>query len=267
MLRQLGDLDRYPLNSVRYLTSAASAMPWDHLRFLRETLPKARVFLMYGLTECVRVSYLPPREVDRRPASVGIPIPNCRVRIVKADGNPAAAGETGELLVQGPNVMGGYWNAPELTNETFRRNPADGEIWLHTGDLFSMDDQDFLTFVARRDDLIKTRGERVSPREVEQVILGLDGIREVVVVGLPDAVLGQSIAAALVLNRARPDAEQAIRAHCARHLESFMIPRRVLILDQLPLSAHGKVDRNRVRRLFDKTSLDQPHPISPGATA
>jgi acyl-coenzyme A synthetase/AMP-(fatty) acid ligase len=203
-------------------------------------------FSMYGQTECKRVCYMPPEELDRRPASVGIAIPGSEVFIIGENGERLPPGEVGELVVNGPHVMKGYWRAPELTAQRFRdaENPEDR--LLFTGDLFRMDEEGYLYFVARQDDIIKSRGEKVSPREVENVVCELDGVAEAAVVGAPDPVLGQAVRLLVVPHEGIQLSEREVRAHCARKLDDFMIPKYVEIVAELPRNDNGKVDKLRI---------------------
>ena len=244
LLIKLTDLGRYDLRSLRYLTNAAAALPVEHIRKLRSLFPGARLFSMYGLTECKRVSYLAPEELDRRPASVGKAIPNCEVLVLNEAGQEAAAGEVGELVVRGSHVACGYWNAPELTARTFRPGGQPGERLLYSGDLFTRDDEGFLYYVGRKGELIKTRGERVSPREVENVLHEMNGVLEAAVIGLPDDVLGQAVTVCLVCSSGLQ--ERDVMRFCADRLEHFMVPRHVLFFPSLPKCLNGKIDKKQL---------------------
>jgi acyl-CoA synthetase (AMP-forming)/AMP-acid ligase II len=203
---------------------------------------------MYGQTECKRVCYMPPDDLDRKPSSVGIPIPNTEVYVVDEEGQRVPAGEVGELVVRGSHVMQGYWRAPELTELRFRPGPVPGERVLYTGDLFRMDDEGFLYFVARKDDIIKSRGEKVSPREIENAVCQMEGVSEAAVVGVPDPVLGQAIKLVVVLHEGAQVTQRDIKAYCARKLDDYMMPKFIDIVVDLPRTENGKVDK---RRLMD----------------
>jgi len=243
MLLQQKTFTEMAFPHLRYFTNTAAALPVEHIRRLREAFPHVAIYSMYGLTECKRVSYLPPAELDQRPASVGIAIPNTEVWIEGEDGQPVGPNAVGELVVRGSHVARGYWGEPEETAKVFRPGRLPGEVVLHTGDLFWADQQGFLYFVARKDDMIKSRGEKVSPREVEDVLYRLDGVAEAAVVGVPDPVLGQAIKACIVLQEGRALSEQAVIAHCRRFLESFMVPSIVTFCAELPKTESGKVRR------------------------
>jgi len=243
MLLQM-DLGRFDLSSLRYLTNTAAALPVEHIRRLREAFPWARLYSMYGLTECKRTLYLPPEELDRRPGSVGIAIPGTEVWIEDEAGHRLGPGEVGELVVRGSHVMQGYWNDPEETAKRYRPGRYPAERLLYTGDLFRMDDEGFLYFIARKDDIIKSRGEKVAPKEVEGVIYQLPGVVEVAVVGVPDDVLGQAIKAFVVCEEGSHLTERDVLRHCAGHLEDFMIPKYVEFRDSLPKTSSGKIQKS-----------------------
>ena len=187
------DISAHLFPTLRYITNTAAALPTGHIRQLRDLFPHVKIFSMYGLTECKRVSYLPPGEIDIRPGSVGRGMPNEEVYIVDDAGRRVPAGTVGELVVRGSNVMKGYWELPEETDRMLKPGPLPGERVLHTGDLFRTDDQGYLYFVGRKDDIIKTRGEKVSPREVEDVLHAMPGVAEAAVIGVPDELLGAAI--------------------------------------------------------------------------
>ncbi|MDW8214509.1 MAG: AMP-binding protein [Roseiflexaceae bacterium] len=239
------DLSQYDLSSIRYLTNTAAALPPSHVLELRRKFPWARLYSMYGLTETKRTLYLPPEELERRPGSVGIAIPGTEVWLEDEQGNRLGPGEVGELVVRGRHVMRGYWEAPEATAQRYRPGPLPGERVCYTGDLFRMDEEGFLYFVGRKDDIIKSRGEKVAPKEVENVIYELPGVAAVAVVGVPDPILGQAIKAFVVTKN--PDlTEKQILAHCRARLEDFMVPRYVEFRDELPVNASGKIARREL---------------------
>jgi long-chain acyl-CoA synthetase len=232
--------------SVTRVTSTAAAIPEEFLTGLREIFPNALIFKMYGLTECKRVSYLEPELVDAKPGSVGKAIPGTEVYLLSADGSPTPPGEIGILHVRGPHVMLGYWNRPDLTDEMLKPGKLPGERVLCTQDLFRLDADGFLYFVSRSDEIIKTRGEKVSPVEVESALYRIPGVREAAVIGVPDAVLGEAIVACVV---AEPDSnltELEVRAGAARYLENFMVPQQVVFCAHLPKTTSGKINRKRL---------------------
>ncbi|MDY0165091.1 MAG: AMP-binding protein [Thermoguttaceae bacterium] len=242
MLLQM-DVGRYALDNLRYVTNTGAAMPVDHISRFRKLLPHVKVFSMYGLTECKRVAYLPPAEIDRRPGSVGKAMPNTEAYPADDDGRHCGPGEVGELVVRGSNVMAGYWENPEATDRVLRPGPVPGERMLYTGDLFRTDDDGYLYFVGRKDDIIKSRGEKVSPREVENALCTHPGVAEAAVLGMPDPILGQAIAAFVALRPGCEATERELLRHCAARLEDFMVPKAVTLCDALPKTANQKIDK------------------------
>lgn len=236
---------RSPLSfpSITRITNTAAALPDDFIPGLRQIFPHALIYKMYGLTECKRVSYLEPELIDAKPGSVGKAIPGTEVYLLSETGEPVPAGEVGILHVRGPHVMTGYWNRPDLTTEMLKPGKLYGQWVLCTHDLFRMDAEGFLYFVGRTDDIIKSRGEKVSPAEVENALHRIPGVREVAVVGVPDALLGQAVRAYVVADPQAGLTARAIRAHCAELLESHMVPSEVILTDSLPRSENGKLDR------------------------
>ena len=241
------DLSKFDLSSLRYLTNTAAALPVEHIQRLRDAFPWTRMYSMYGLTECKRTLYLPPEQLDHRPGSVGIAIPGTEVWIEDNDGTRLGPGQVGELVVRGSHVMQGYWNAPELTARRYRPGRYPAERFLYTGDLFTMDEGGYLYFVARKDDIIKSRGEKVAPKEVEGVIYQLEGVVEVAVVGVPDALLGEAIKAFVATREDVQLGEQDVLRHCRQHLEDYMIPKQVVFLSSLPKTSSGKIKKTGLR--------------------
>ncbi len=237
------DLSKFDLSSLRYITNTAAALPTRHIEELIRLFPRARLYSMYGLTECKRVSYLPPAALASRPTSVGVAIPNTEVYVVDGEGRRVGPGVVGELVVRGSHVMRGYWERPEETAAVLREGPLPGERVLYTGDLFRTDEEGFLYFVGRKDDIIKTRGEKVSPKEVENVLYALDGIVEAAIVGVPDPILGHALKAVVSLAPGVQLTPQEIMRHCRERLEDFMVPRSVEFRASLPKTATGKISR------------------------
>jgi long-chain acyl-CoA synthetase len=241
------DLAKFDLSSLRYLTNTAAALPVEHIQRLRDTFPWARLFSMYGLTECKRTLYLPPEELDRRPGSVGIPIPGTEAWVEDEQGNRLPPGQVGELVVRGSHVMQGYLGDPEQTAKRYRPGRYPAERLLYTGDLFKMDEGGFFYFVARKDDIIKSRGEKVAPKEVEAALYRLPGVVEAAVIGVPDDLLGQAIKAFIVCNPDQPLTEQQVRRHCMQNLEDFMVPKHIEFRESLPKTSSGKIQKLGLR--------------------
>ena len=247
ILLQLQNLKPGMFPHLRYLTNTAAALPPAHIQRLQELFPQTLIFSMYGLTECKRCTYLPPEELRNRPGSVGKAIPNSEAWVVNEQGQVCKPQEVGELVIRGGHVMKGYWENPEATEKCLKAGPHPWEKVLYTGDLFRTDEDGFLYFVGRKDDIIKTRGEKVSPKEVENVLYMLPGVKEAAVVGVPDPILGSAIKAVLVLAEGEQLKEQQIIAHCAAHLEDFMVPRLLEFRDTLPKTSSGKIRRSEVQ--------------------
>lgn len=237
------DLSKYDLSKLRYFSNTGAAFPVEYIQKLRKLLPEVTIFSMFGLTECKRVSYLPPEEIDRRTGSVGKAMPNCETMILDEAGNELGPNEVGELVVRGSNVMKGYWEAPEQTAQRLKPGRIPHEMWLYTGDLFRTDDEGFLYWVGRKDDIIKSRGEKVSPREVEDVLHQHPLIAEAAVVGVTDPVLGQAVRAVIRLKSGAALTARDVQAHCRQYLEDFMVPQQVEIRDTLPKTPNGKIDK------------------------
>jgi len=247
-------------DSLRYFTNSGGAMPRATLAALRRALPKTTPYLMYGLTEAFRSTYLPPEEIERRPDSIGKAIPNAEILVVREDGTPCAPGEPGELVHRGSLVALGYWNDPAKTAERFRPAPGQNpglplpELAVWSGDTARMDEDGFLYFIGRKDDMIKTSGYRVSPTEVEEILYGSGQIAEAAALGIPHPALGQAIVAVIKPLRDTID-ESALIAHCKLHLPNFMVPLRIVARSSdLPRNPNGKIDRKalveELRALF-----------------
>jgi amino acid adenylation domain-containing protein len=255
------NLSQYTFPRLRYITNTAASLPVEHIRKLRSLFPNVKIYSMYGLTECKRVSYLPPDQIDNRPASVGRGMPNEEVYVVDSEGNRVGPGVVGELVIRGANVMKGYWELPEETDRCLRPGPLPGEKVLYSGDLFRTDDEGYLYFVGRRDDIIKTRGEKVSPREVEEVLYALDGVAEAAVIGVPDPVLGSAVKALLTLRPGANITSQDVFRHCSSRLEDFMVPKLVEFCESLPKTESGKVSKRAIKERASK--FDATQALSP----
>ncbi|MGH8611290.1 MAG: acyl-CoA ligase (AMP-forming), exosortase A system-associated [Gammaproteobacteria bacterium] len=249
---QLASLEwpRAVLEQLRYITNSGGAMPTAVVETLSKKLPKTEIFLMYGLTEAFRSTYLTPAQLKRRPDSIGKAIPNAEVFVVREDGSLCAPNEPGELVHRGALVAMGYWNDPGKTAERFKPSPSQApglilpEIAVWSGDTVRMDEEGFLYFVARRDEMIKTSGYRVSPTEIEEVLYATGLVGEAVAVGVPHPVLGQVIvlvAAPAIAERSLDD--EQLMEECKRRLPGFMVPAHIAVRDALPRNPNGKIDR------------------------
>ena len=246
--------------TLRFITNSGGAMPVATVQALQAALPHAAIFLMYGLTEAFRSTYLPPAELARRPGSIGRAIPNAEVLVVRPDGSLCDADEPGELVHRGALVALGYWNDPARTAQRFRPAPGQDpalplpELAVWSGDTVRRDADGFLYFVGRGDEMIKVSGYRISPTEVESVLHASGLVSEVAVFGVDDPQLGQSIIAVAVADLARADRAAlpgALLAACRRRLPAYMVPARIVLrADALPRNPNGKIDRNLLRHTF-----------------
>jgi amino acid adenylation domain-containing protein len=245
-----------PLPSLRALTNAGGRLPTAAVRAVRQAQPGAQLFLMYGLTEALRSTYLSPEEVDRRPDSIGRPIPGADIYVLRDDGTPAPPGEVGELVQRGPTVTLGYWRDPELTARVFRPNPLrpsgcrDAERVVFSGDLVRRDEDGFLYFVSRKDRLIKTMGYRVGPDEIANVVYDSGEVVDAVVVGELDELSGERIVVHVVLRHA--GSLERLKAYCGRELPRYMQPARFEVCDALPVLPSGKHDLRAVRASWER---------------
>ena len=237
---------------IRKVTNTAAALPSEFVPDLKKIFPKALIFKMYGLTECKRVCYLEPELIEIKTASVGKAIPGTEVFLLSAEGNPVPPGERGILHIRGPHVMLGYWHKEELSNEMLKKGALPGERILCSNDWFKMDDEGFLYFLGRTDDIIKTRGEKVSPVEIENIIYNITGIKEVAIIGIPDKIMGESIIAFITTHGNVQLNANNILKECTSKLESFMIPQRVLFLKEMPKSSNGKIDKKELKKMLEE---------------
>lgn len=234
---------------IEKITNTAALLPAEFIPDLKKIFPNALIFKMYGLTECKRVCYLEPELIDTKPTSVGKAIPGTEVFLLSTEGNPVAAGEPGILHIRGPHVMSGYLNKKELSEEMLKEGKLPGEKILCSNDWFKMDEDGFLYFQGRNDDIIKTRGEKVSPVEIENIIYKINGIKEVAVLGVPDVIMGESILVYITLHENIAITEKEIQRECMMHLEPFMIPQRVIFLSEMPKSTNGKIDKKELKKM------------------
>ncbi|WP_214473700.1 AMP-binding protein [Mesorhizobium sp. dw_380] len=242
-LSELRSLKDHDFSSIRYVTNTAAALPLKHIIMLRELFSGARIYSMYGLTECKRCSYLPPQDIERKPLSVGIAIPNTEMWIVDERGKRVGPGEVGQLVIRGATVMKGYWGKPEATSRKLKPGPLPGEQVLYTGDYCRMDAEGYLYFVGRGDEIIKSRGEKVAPKEVETVLMNIPGVKEAAVIGVADELLGQAVKAFVVIEQGRTIGEGQLRMECQKRLESFMVPKTIVIVPSLPMTDTGKLKK------------------------
>lgn len=264
---QLAQLNWGGISSLRYITNSGGVMPRTTLNQLRGTLPTTQVFLMYGFTEAFRSTYLVPEEIDRHPDSMGKAVPNAEILVLREDGSRCAPGELGELVHRGVLVSMGYWNDIEKTAmhfkpvKTHQTGLPIAEIAAWSGDTVRMDDEGFLYFIERRDEMIKTSGYRVSPTEVEEVIYATEGITEAVALGVPHAVLGQAIVVIVTARIGITVDTGALMEACKHQLPAYMLPHHIDVRESsLPRNPNGKIDRKlllqEMRHLFTENTRD-----------
>jgi acyl-CoA synthetase (AMP-forming)/AMP-acid ligase II len=243
-------------SKIRYFANTGGRMPRPTLDKLRAHFPQAEPYLMYGLTEAFRSTYLDPAEVDRRPDSIGKAIPNAEILVVRPDGTTCDPGEEGELVHRGALVAMGYWNDPDRTAVRFRPAPSRDASWrtpevaVWSGDVVVADEEGYLYFVGRKDEMIKTSGYRVSPTEIEEEAYATGLVRDAVALGVADAKLGQRIL--LVASPAGSNGldQEALLTAMKRRLPLYMVPSAVVIRDEIPRSPNGKFDRAMLREEF-----------------
>lgn len=235
--------------SVTRITNTAAALPADYVRLLQEIFPNALIYKMYGLTECKRVCYLEPELAHIHPSSVGKAIPGTEMFLLDEKDNPVPAGGEGILHIRGPHIMLGYWNKPEESQKMLKEGRWPGEKVLCTHDLFRMDENGLFYFIGRSDDIIKTRGEKVSPIEVENVLHSIKGVKDAAIIGQVDDVLGEVIHAFVSLSDGANIEIKDIKKVCVNKLENFMVPAKYHIMEVLPKSTNGKIDKKILRNL------------------
>lgn len=256
---------------LRYFANTGGRMPFEILKKLRAHFPTSKPYLMYGLTESFRSTFLPPEEVDRRPNSIGKAIPNAEILVLKADGTPCGPREQGELVHRGALVGLGYWKDPEKTAERYKPLPPlsgsrpDGivipELGVFSGDLVEMDEEGFLYFIGRNDEMMKTSGYRVSPMEVEEVVYNSGLANEVAAFGVPHESLGQAIVISVLpmegasqgASQDASDAKEKILMYCKEKMPLYMLPSEILMRTEMhPRNQNGKIDRKLISQEYIK---------------
>jgi acyl-CoA ligase (AMP-forming) (exosortase A-associated) len=238
---------------LRYFANTGGRMPKAALDALRAIFPGAKPYLMYGLTEAFRSTYLDPAEVDRRPDSIGKAIPDAEILVVRPDGSTCGPGEQGELVHRGALVTLGYWKDPVRTAERFKPMPPreDGyclsEMAVWSGDLVVRDEDGFLYFVGRNDEMIKTSGYRVSPSEIEEVAYDTGLVRDAVALGVEDSRLGQHIVLLVSPVEGKQIDAAALQSEFKKRVPIYMVPQQIVVRRSLPRSPNGKFDRNLLK--------------------
>ena len=226
----------YEFPNLRYITQAGGAMSPKLTNELRSLLPHVDIYIMYGQTEAsARLSYLEPVELQRRAGSIGKAIPGVTLEILNPEGLPVKPGETGEIVARGKNIMAGYWKEPEKTAQVLRNG------WLWTGDLARVDEEGFIYIVSRKSDIIKSGAHRISPKEIEEIILEYSAVHEVAVVGVEDEILGEAIKACVVLKDGFSCTKRELLSHCHKNLPLYKVPQHIEFREELPKTSSGKI--------------------------
>jgi len=248
ILLNRSNIRNYRFPKLRYLAQAGGALPPKHAQEITTLFPGKKFYIMYGQTEATaRITYLDPADVLRKPGSIGKPVPGVSIELIKEDGNIAGANEEGEIAVTGRNVMIGYWNKPSETAKALKNGR------LHTGDLAKRDEEGYLYLSGRRSDMIKSGAHRISPKEIEELILELPEVHEAGVVGIEDEILGEALCACVVLKEGCESDEKKIQRHCQQKLAAFKIPKHVHFMKELPKTVTGKVRKFLLKELVSSS--------------
>jgi amino acid adenylation domain-containing protein len=237
----------YDLSSVRYVTNTGAALSYKHIAYLQELFPQALIYSMYGVTECKRCTYLPPEEITTKPSSVGRAIPNTEIFVVDENGKTLAPGQVGQLVVRGATVMQGYWNKPELTAEKLKPGLLPSEKLLYTGDYGYLDQDNYFYFCGRMDEVIKCRGVKVSPKEIEEVVLRLDEVMDATLIGVESSNGNVELVLFVSISKETQITELFLYEHCRCNLEKEKVPSKIFIMDSLPKNSNGKIDKIALR--------------------
>ena len=256
LLRNARALEGEPLAHLRYITNSGGRIPQANLEELRRLLPDTKIYLMYGLTEAFRSTYLPPEELDRGSECIGKAIPNTEIMVINKDGRECGPEEPGELVHRGPTVAQGYWGKEKETRRAYRPNPLappellNEERVVYSGDLVRRDEDGYLYFIGREDNMIKTQGYRLSPEEVESLLVGTGMVREACAFGVPDPEMGQQVMAVVSLRDGDEASLDPIREYCVKNGPPYMVPKEIFVEDELPKTASGKIDRKAISNAF-----------------
>ncbi|MCC6993024.1 MAG: AMP-binding protein [Deltaproteobacteria bacterium] len=250
LLLSLKELPTRDLSSLRYLTNAGAGIAPAMIGRVRAALPHVKFYPMYGQTECTRVTYLPPEQADSNPASVGRGMPNQEHWLVDPETGaivgPGKGPATGELVVRGSHVMEGYWKDPERTARALRTAPDGRSVALYTKDLFRVDADDNLYFVGRSDEILKCKGQKVAPKEVEDALLTHQGVALAAVVGVPDPVLGDAVTAVVVAHDGVTLNLRELQKHVAARVDDAAVPKYIDVVESLPKNERGKLDKRAI---------------------
>jgi acyl-CoA ligase (AMP-forming) (exosortase A-associated) len=259
LLRSARSIEQEPLTHLRYISNTGGRIPQTNLDELRRILEPAgtKIYLMYGLTEAFRSTYLPPEEIDRGTECIGKAIPDTQIMVINKEGEECAPGEVGELVHRGPTVAMGYWGKEEATRKAYRSNPLaspellDVERVVYSGDNVRQDEEGFLYFIGREDAMIKSQGYRMSPEEIENLLISSGLVHEACAFGVPDPDLGHQVMAVVSLKR---DGDEGIideiREHTVKNGPPYMVPKEIMVQSELPKTPSGKIDRKGIRNAY-----------------
>ncbi len=258
MLFEQSKKKQFDLSSIRAVTNTGAALTRSNISMLKSLFEQAEIFSMYGLTECKRCTYLPPKDIDAKPDSVGIAIPNTELWLVDGENNRIEEPhQMGQLVIRGATVMKGYWNKPEKTAEKLKDGPLPNEKVLYTGDYCTLDEDGYLYFKGRMDNMIKSRGIKVSPKEVEDFLHAIPGIKSSVVTGVRSEEYGEVLYAFVVLDKASNLGKEDILLHCKEELEVYKVPEYLHFIDEVPKTPNGKFNRLALKKLADSSLAEK----------
>jgi len=241
ILMNKSSVRKYRFPKLRYITQAGGAMPPKMIEDFLQILPDVKFYVMYGQTEAsARLTYLEPQYLKEKIGSVGKAIPGVELVVANKAGNPVVPGETGEICAKGKNIMLGYWNSPDETALTLR------DWWLYTGDLARIDEDGFIYIIDRKKDMIKSGANRISPLEIEHIVMQLPGVLECAAVGIEDELLGEAIHLFVVADGFRLE-KNAIFLYCKKNLASYKLPKKIEFVEELPKTASGKIKRQALK--------------------
>ena len=259
LLRGSKSIEEEPLTRLRYIANTGGRIPQANLDELRRLLEPSgtKIYLMYGLTEAFRSTYLPPEEIDRGTECIGKAIPDTQIMVINKQGEECAPGEVGELVHRGPTVAMGYWGKEEATRKAYRPNPLappellDVERVVYSGDQVRRDEEGFLYFVGREDAMIKSQGYRMSPEEIENLLIGSGLVHEACAFGVPDPNVGHQVMAVVSLkNGGDEDVLEQIREYTVKNGPPYMVPKEIIVRDELPKTPSGKIDRKGISNAY-----------------
>jgi acyl-CoA synthetase (AMP-forming)/AMP-acid ligase II len=258
LLRGAKSIAQEPLTHLRYISNTGGRIPQANLDELRRLLEPAgtKIYLMYGLTEAFRSTYLAPEEIHRGTECIGKAIPDTEIMVINKQGEECAPGEVGELVHRGPTVAMGYWGKEEATRKAYRPNPlAPPELLyvervVYSGDNVRRDEEGFIYFIGREDAMIKSQGYRMSPEEVENLLIGSGHVHEACAFGVPDPDLGHQVVAVVSLKSDGEGIIDEIREYAVKNGPPYMVPKEILIQDELPKTGSGKIDRKGISNAY-----------------